>query len=263
MSYSTDDQTEATETTGLPLEDRLEEAMTLLDIGLQKLIGVKKSIPGVKVTKSNNDLPSLIGIAPASPSLRRKVEGLMPGDIDPEIWDVDDEIEDEIRKRLWLRCQTGIRSDPIQRISTSQTNADDNRQEEAPQRLLGGPKSAEERCGPPECGEAIINPLHYASTANRLAHYCGIPEGIYDDDNDYDEGYDADDSPSETDSFSPYSSSDIGALHSDDWQGSSEAEYFYTDGQGNVVTLQQDSDSTEPEAVGWDRSSSIDTMDFE
>lgn len=65
MSYSTDDQTEATETTGLPLEDRLEEAMTLLDIGLQKLIGVKKSIPGVKVTKSNNDLPSLIGIAPA------------------------------------------------------------------------------------------------------------------------------------------------------------------------------------------------------
>ncbi|KAK4667374.1 hypothetical protein QC763_308655 [Podospora pseudopauciseta] len=294
MSYSTDDQTEATETTGLPLEDRLEEAMTLLDIGLQKLIGVKKSIPGVKVTKSNNDLPSLIGIAPAvwnipylqsmtvhaqmipslarsivrlkhsqSPSLRRKVEGLMPGDIDPEIWDVDDEIEDEIRKRLWLRCQTGIRSDPIQRISTSQTNADDNRQEEAPQRLLGGPKSAEERCGPRECGEAIINPLQYASTANQLAHYCGIPEGIYDDDNDYDEGYDADDSPLETDSFSPYSSSDIRALHSDDWQGSSEAEYFYTDGQGNVVTLQQDSDSTEPEAVGWDRSSSIDTMDFE
>lgn len=47
---------------GLFLEDRLEEVMILLDIGFQKLIGVKKSILGVKVIKFNNDLFLLIGI---------------------------------------------------------------------------------------------------------------------------------------------------------------------------------------------------------
>ncbi|KAK0674680.1 hypothetical protein QBC41DRAFT_342120 [Cercophora samala] len=293
MSHPKDNQAEPIETDGLPLQERMDEAIALLDIALQRLIGVKKSIPGVKVTKSNDDLPSLIDVAPAvwnlpylqsmavhaqmipslassivrlkhsqSPSLRQKVEGLMPGDIDPEICEVDDEIEDEIRKRLWVRCQTGIRADPLKKPNTSHPNLEDNREEEASQKHLDRAESMKERHGPHGCGQSFINSSNHASTVTQLAHYCDVPDVVYDDDDD-DESYDSVDSSSETDSVPPCSSSDIGALHSDDWPGSSEAEYFYTDGQGTVVTLQQDSDPPEPETVEWDRSSSIETMDLE
>ncbi|KAK4180331.1 hypothetical protein QBC36DRAFT_356274 [Triangularia setosa] len=297
MTYSKDEQTEAAEANRLALEDRMEEALTLLDIAFQKLIGIKKSIPGVRVTKTINDLPSLIDIAPAvwnlpylqlmavhaqmipslassiarlkhsrSFSLRKKVESLMPGYMDSEIRDNEDEIEGEIRKRLWLRCQTGIRPDPIKKNNTAQTKLEEASQEETSQGQLGGLGFVEEKYDHPGREDALIRRpfinLHdYATTANQIAHCYDMPEGIYDGEDD--NGCDNDNSSSETGSLPPCSSSDIAAIHSDNWQGSSEAEYFYIDSQGNVITLQHDSETEESEETGSDCSSSVDTMDIE
>ncbi|KAK0747552.1 hypothetical protein B0T21DRAFT_397886 [Apiosordaria backusii] len=259
MPDSENDQTEPAEADRLALEDRMEEALTLLDIAFHKLIGVKKSTPGVKVTKKNNELPSLIDIAPA------KVESMMPGYIDPEMWDLEEEIEGEVRKQLWLRCQTGIRADPIKKNNTTQAKLEEASQEDTPQSQLDGREFAWENYGPLGCEDALIrhslsNPDYYLPTMNQTTDYYDVPEGNYDHDDDE---YYEDDSSSDTDSLPGCSSADVEPIPSDDWLGSSEGDYFYTDGFGNVVSLPQDSDTGEPEGVDWDRSSSVDTMDFE
>ncbi|KAK4202597.1 hypothetical protein QBC40DRAFT_321480 [Triangularia verruculosa] len=285
MPDEKDGSTRPTKEGKLGLEDRMEEALTLLNIAITKMIGVKKSTPGVKVTKTNPDLPLLIDIAPGvwnlqylqsmtahaqmipslassiarlkyarSASLRKKVASLRSGSINPEIWDSQEEIEGEIRRRLWLRCQTSIRPDPIKKTKATQRGLQDTTQAEASRNHLGGQELLE------GIDEPLGNPRKHAQIMNAVTKYCDIPEGIYEDVDD-DEEEDDDGSCSESDSLPPFTSSDIGAINSSDWQGSSEAEYFYADGHGNVISLPRNSETEQSEQEGWDRSSSFDAVD--
>ncbi|KAK3951055.1 hypothetical protein QBC32DRAFT_393383 [Pseudoneurospora amorphoporcata] len=129
-----------------------------LDVALRKLLGVKHTSPGVKVTE-DTQLPSLIDIAPAvwnlrylqsmtvhaqtiptiangmarlrnarSATLRAKVNKLLGAEAVSSTTSHPDDYEDgirkEVEKRLWSLCQTSIHVEPTVKTSKRKAKAD-------------------------------------------------------------------------------------------------------------------------------------------
>ncbi|CCC07482.1 hypothetical protein SMACR_02486 [Sordaria macrospora] len=154
---STNSESDAVILLSISKEEQKEMAL-FLDVALRKLIGVKHTSPGVKITE-DTQFPSLIEIAPAvwnirylqsmtahaktipaisngiarlrnarSATLREKVNRLLGAEAVSSTPSHPDNLEDgirkEVEKRLWLLCQTSIRVEPIVKNSKRKVKGD-------------------------------------------------------------------------------------------------------------------------------------------
>ncbi len=195
-------------------------------------------------------IPSIVaGIARLrhahSASLREKVVSISRkerggnGSQGPE--DPDADGPDEVKRRLWLLCQTCIRPEPIKghqiRSKVNETAVD-----QPPSQLLAG-------------REPETLP-HYLDDLDSEALIFAENYGLIDQDNS---PYDVLLELSPESSYpevagqlpveKPYMLED-GEPSSDDWTRSSEGDYFYTDGQGNVYPVERQ-EIPEDEPADW------------
>ncbi|KAK4122693.1 hypothetical protein N657DRAFT_574972 [Parathielavia appendiculata] len=233
----------------------------LLDFAFRKLIGIKGAVLGMRTIKSMA-APSLINIAPAvwdlnylqtmsihaevipwiasgiarltnarSAALREKLTFLVqrrtPGDNAQGPVDQETETRDEVRKRLWSLCQTRIRPEPIKAPFVRKVVPE----QETSQLVLA---EHELEASPPYIedfdSDALVTMAHYEPVPNQDP-YAALPENQADPDEPV-----MDDSLLVLEPYNP----DVGASSSDGWMRSSEAEYFYTDGQGNVYPIERE-----------------------
>ncbi|EAQ86625.1 hypothetical protein CHGG_07878 [Chaetomium globosum CBS 148.51] len=246
----------------------------LLDFAFRKLIGVRGTCPGMRTIK-NLASPSLTEIAPAvwdlqylqtmsvhaqvipsiaagiarlknarSASLRDKVDNLTRqttiGNDGQMLADSVNEVTDEIEKRLWLLCQTRIQPEPIKRPFTAK-QGDENRAKKVRRQLeyvrpeLEIPTTYVDEDGSgtfaamegyslePDCDPYVAFPGFFPEAA-----HLGIDAVLQ-----------ADESYIPAEGVSP----------PDDWTHSSEGDYFYTDGQGNVYPIERE--NSEDDQIDW------------
>lgn len=179
-----------------------------------------------------------------SASLREKINNLTPqairGDDGQEPADSEADATDEVKKRLWLLCQTRIQPAPIKRpFAPRQGN--ENTAEKVQSRLE-------------YAGQELETPTTYmdedgGETFAAMEGY-GLEPGY--------EPYVAfpGDLPEATEFEmdgllpleEPYMPTD-GLSSPDDWTHSSEGDYFYTDGQGNVYPVEKE--NSEDDHLDW------------
>lgn len=147
---------------------------------------------------------------------------------------------DEVKRRLWLLCQTRIRPEPIKGHQIKR-NAAETAVDQPPSQLLAGRE------------------------IETLPHYIDDFESegpIFAGKNDlteHDEPYDVLPGVSDESNYlepvgllpteQPYMLED-GEPSSDDWTRSSEGDYFYTDGQGNMYPVERQ-EAPEDEQADW------------
>ncbi|GAB1313253.1 hypothetical protein MFIFM68171_03463 [Madurella fahalii] len=251
----------------------IAEMACLLDAALRKLIGDKRTSPKGRAIK-NTQPHSLIDIAPAvwnlrylqtmtahaqiiptiatglarlknaqSASLREKLDIITHAitesnnketEFNPEA----SSTADEIKKRLWLLCQTGIQPEPVRRQSAGKQPGG-HAAKQSSQRDVVGPEV--DHRPPVEHGDGfhsnilmegdnqvIVGHDPYADCQQELcdSEFLGVYGCLR-----ADEPYGVEDSEQST----------------ADYTDSSEADYFYADGQGNVYRIGRP-DVPDPEA---------------
>ncbi|KAK4247131.1 hypothetical protein C7999DRAFT_41557 [Corynascus novoguineensis] len=235
----------------------------LLDFAFRKLIGVKGVTPGLR-TIHNAAFPPLMDIAPAvwdprylqtiythaqlipsiasgvsrlrnarSDTLRRKLDHLarrgVRGNNGQELVDLEAKIGTEVQRRLWLLCQTRIRPG-LSRRPFATTQAEEDAIEE-PLSQLGSEGQERQR-----------TPLYEANVNLFTAiEDHDVPEGQ--------ESYGG--------SFEVFAEPDLAEIGACGWTSdrymleneapssceltpSSEGDYFYTDGQGNLYPIERE-----------------------
>ncbi|KAK4154257.1 hypothetical protein C8A00DRAFT_42920 [Chaetomidium leptoderma] len=238
----------------------------LLDFAFRKLIGVRGASPGMRTIKRMVS-PSLIGIAPAvwdlrylqtisvhahvipsiaagiarlgnaqSSSLREKLDllirhGRLGGD-NPHPVDAEVDATDEVKKRLWSLCQTHIRPEPMKGPYAARKVVG-NATEQPPSQLVLAGRELETS---PHCMEdfdsnVLIDREDYELVAEPDDDYSGLPE-VLPELNHHEAG-----SFLQTGEFRV---SEERELSLDEWTHSSEGDYFYTDGQGNVYPVDRE-----------------------
>ncbi|KAK4101509.1 hypothetical protein N658DRAFT_425720 [Parathielavia hyrcaniae] len=234
----------------------------LLDFAFRKLFGIKGAVLGMRTIKSMES-PSLIDIAPAvwnlnylqtmsihaqiipwiatgiarlrngrSSTLREKVDLLVQQrtPVDDAEGPVDKETEtmEEVKKRLWSLCQTRIRPEPIKAPFVKRKGGPER---QTSQRVL---TECEPEMAPPYIedvgSDAFIIMEHYDPVADHEL-YAASPETLADPDEPQ-----MDDSLPILEPYMP----DNAASSSDGWMRSSEGDYFYTDGYGNVYPVEKE-----------------------
>ncbi|KAK4038692.1 hypothetical protein C8A01DRAFT_47716 [Parachaetomium inaequale] len=249
----------------------------LLDFAFRKLIGVKGACPGMRTIK-NTALPSLIDIAPAvwdlqylqtmsahaqvipsiaagiarlanarSASLREKLDMLTRqitlGSGSQELDGADAGATDEVKKRLWLLCQTRIRPEPIKRLFVTR-QADENTANQPPSPL--GLPGREPDIPPVYVDDfdfdsgALVAMENYGLVADH-DQYAVFPETL--------PGPDYPELGALGQAGESYMA-EGGEPASDEWTHSSEGDYFYTDGQGNVYPIEREAVS-EDDQINW------------
>ncbi|KAK3989796.1 hypothetical protein QBC44DRAFT_77868 [Cladorrhinum sp. PSN332] len=269
-------------------EGDIVEMAYMMDIALRKLIGIKKASPGIKFGKTT-PVPALVEIAPAvwnlqylqsmavhskiipaiaagfsrltnarSASLRDKVQRLAhragaQNDIAGKL-DTGGTSSDEIKKRLWVLCQTSIRADPTKMVST--------------QRRTNGKRTQ------PDLFEWEVMEEYYDSSNYMLeagheaagdTNYYGYEE----------EGYTYGEMDEEMTNLPETHHNTLeevpapGDLNpgpfSGGLTGSSEGEYFYMDAEGNMIPVERENIVVEEEEDDdgleeWETSSQLETL---
>ena len=146
----------------------------------------------------------------------------------------------EVKRRLWLLCQTRIRPEPIKGHQIRR-KADETTMDQPPSQL---PAGREAETFPHYIDNFDSESLIFAGNHDLTEHndpYDVLPEGS--DESNYLEV--ASLLPTEQ----PYMLED-GEPSSDDWTHSSEGDYFYTDGQGNVYPVERQ-EVPEDEPADW------------
>jgi hypothetical protein len=160
----------------------------------------------------------------------------MPDDDGQKPVDADAETMDEVKKRLWALCQTRIRPEPI-KAPFVKRNLD---AEQPPsQRVLGGQELETPSWYIDDFGSGglIVEDFELAADHDP---YDALPE-VLDDPDHLELG--------DLLQVEPYMSEDA-EFPPDEWTGSSEGDYFYTDGQGNVYPIERQA-APEDDQVDW------------
>ncbi|KAL2019134.1 hypothetical protein VTK56DRAFT_10085 [Thermocarpiscus australiensis] len=253
-------------------EAMVAEMAYLLDFAFRKLIGVKRTSSGIRTVKSMPP-PSLTDIAPAvwnlrylqaisahaqiipsiasgiarlrnakSASLREKVALISPrkaSSDDCKQVEADTGTTNEIKKRLWFLCQTGISAEPIRR-SDNRRKADENTVEETPSQVDIAGSEVVEHDAPfsyvDEFSDSDAFGTEMGQGAAEYAHCSEFPQELLcgpDISEDAIVSFEVDDG-------GPPS----------DLTNSSEADYFYTDGHGNIYPIDSHA-LPEPDEVAW------------
>jgi hypothetical protein len=180
-----------------------------------------------------------------SANLREKVDNLTRrgtlGDGSQRLADTKADATDEVKKRLWLLCQTRIRPEPIKGPCVTR-KADHN----AAERLLSQLVPAEQGLG---ASALYIDDLDDTAFAVMESYdlavdhdpYVTLPEVLP--------------GPIHPEAGSPLQPGELrmleeGAPPSDEWTHSSEGDYFYTDGQGNVYPIERQA-VPEADQIEW------------
>ena len=144
--------------------------------------------------------------------------------------DTEVDATDEVKKRLWLMCQTHIRPEPIKGPCVPR-KADQNAVERLPPRL----DLAEQGPGVPM--------LYIDGSDDTALSVMGSYDLVADDD-PYVTLPEVLPGPVYPEAGSPLQPGELhvleqGGASSDEWTHSSEGDYFYTDGQGNVYPVER------------------------
>ncbi|KAL2185144.1 hypothetical protein L209DRAFT_691579 [Thermothelomyces heterothallicus CBS 203.75] len=257
---------------------------SLLDIAFRKVIGVKGATPGIKTIKSLAS-PSLLEIAPAvwdmqylqaiyvrsqlipsiaagigrlrnahSATLRRKLDNLArpltPAKNDQELAGSRSDVTDEVRQRLWLLCQTRIRAGLVRRpFATRQA---ERNTVEQPRVHLGLAGTRWENTPIHETDVGYLPTTEHHDLAESFGLSGGLSEVLFE--------------PAVPEIGVLEETSDSYALEdgvpsSDNLTLSSEGDYFYTDGQGNVYPIAREA-VAEDGQTEWLSTQLTDPYDF-
>ena len=155
-------------------------------------------------------------------------------------------VTEEVEKRLWSLCQTRIRSKPVMGPQ-AKSKTDKNTIEEPPSQIDVSPsvllehENALDVSDGINSNDALVDMEYYELMADQDP-YIELPGEVLDDP-DFPESHGL---PHINE---PYGVDD-GELSSDDWTNNSEADYFYTDGHGNVYPVETHA-VPEADEVGW------------
>ncbi|KAK4221786.1 hypothetical protein QBC38DRAFT_113049 [Podospora fimiseda] len=267
-------------------EDDITEMAHMVDAAFRKLIGTKRASPGIKIIKTT-PMPSLVEIAPAvwnlqylqsmathskvipvisagvsrltnakSASLRDKVQKLARREaVDSktrEKTSTEESARGEIKKRLWLLCQTTIRADPTKRPSIQRRTKGKGARVDSPEWELAA---------------EYFDPSNYMLEAG--------PDDTDEDDNYRyeEEGYSCDEiggkmaelpgSQYEMLEEGPESDELQPGPFSEGLTGSSEGEYFYLDTEGNMIPVEREAvveEEAEEGGLEWETSSQLEAF---
>jgi hypothetical protein len=160
----------------------------------------------------------------------------MPDDAGQKPADADSEAMGEVKKRLWALCQTCIRPEPI-KAPFSKSNLD--AKQPRSQAVLGGQELETTLWYLDDFGSDALVMEDLELVADNDP-YDALP-GVLDEPDDLEMG-----------NFLPVEPYTLeGAdFPSDEWAASSEGDYFYTDGQGNVYPIEKQA-APEDDQVDW------------
>ncbi|KAK0706423.1 hypothetical protein B0T26DRAFT_726506 [Lasiosphaeria miniovina] len=164
-----------------------------------------------------------------SASLRKKLESITQNGTSitqEEVGDGDD-AKNEIRRRIWLRCQTDIRAEPIKRIDSRKKSQQLTVREPPGQPglhdLIDFGALTTTRILE---NDAIMNTAYREHMAENLPLF-DHPRGGY-------ETVQAD-----FDTIDTHYNSGDDKTSSDDWMDDPDADYFYADGNGNIYLVER------------------------
>ncbi|KAH6850907.1 hypothetical protein B0I37DRAFT_429233 [Chaetomium sp. MPI-CAGE-AT-0009] len=255
--------------------EAIAEMARILDFAFRKLIGVRGISPGMRTIK-NLVSTSLIEIAPVvwdlrylqvrchaqtvipsiasgiarlknarSASLREKLNNLTRqtalGIDDQEFVDSKADATDEVQRQLWLLCQTRIQPEPMKRPFAIKKGDENTAKKVRSQPDYAGQELEIPATYLDEDGSKTPTAMEGYGLELDYEPYAIFPGGLLET------GH------RETDNLLHVDESYIpgdGGLPLEDWTHSSEGDYFYTDGQGNVYPIERQEDS-EGDQISW------------
>lgn len=144
--------------------------------------------------------------------------------------------EDEIKKRLWLLCRTRIQPEPIKGPQNQQKGDHNTSKGPSSQVHHSRPEPPDLQICEPNSNN-VLGDMEYHGLNAGYDGYELFEEEVYDD--DFPEAY-----------VEELGEADYVEPPSDDWTNSSEGDYFYTDGHGNIYPVESH-DALQADEVHW------------